>query len=649
MKSRSVVAAGCLAVMVLTGRCNGASAAGKQVEAPLTEQGEALQAKYAERLRALKAEIAAAVPAVDEGKRTAFLAAHAAVEAVPPQPNPNRLKNGPPRYAPSHRLYAVAQSNAWAAAEAILPDVDAFLASDRLDAQLATCALLAHATPRGLAEFAQQGAEQEALIEALIRDEALIRQIMACGGAYEGKYGEALRNYKAIQKASARSRDGFFQRWALASSLEHADRKPPDEGLTAAELGVAPEDLGESPAGKGRTPADVLAELYLNYEQAYLDGKLDPAFDRLSDFDYRFVLSEYSADDVTWMREMLRNYRPDHIVNPDYTWRYCRIVRTDVPYTGGLSGRRPLRPDLHLSKFQDFFLEGGICGPRAFVGKLSTSAFGIPTRGARQTGHAAMSHWTPNGWTTVFGAHWTFNSWRGRCGLDFFLESQARREPEAYLKVLRAEWVGDALGEAKVNPMQYGIGGGLWHALAFYKKLAIVEAARIVALGPTGEELSESNVEAVTNAVAGIEMTEADRTIVFGADGVITIPAGACTSPENTEKIRFMRTIEGDGIQVHYGLGGGRPELLKYTVEAPAAGKYEFTMRVCTVTVDRKLLLRLNRRTLVDIPLPYTRGFWDDTEGLVIDLAQGRNTLMVTAETPNKGVSIRHIKLRPVK
>ena len=29
---------------------------------------------------------------------------------------------------------------------------------------------------------------------------------------------------------------------------------------------------------------------------------------------------------------MMRNYRPDHITNADYKWRYVRIVKCDVPY-----------------------------------------------------------------------------------------------------------------------------------------------------------------------------------------------------------------------------------------------------------------------------------------------------------------------------
>jgi hypothetical protein len=613
----------------------------KWSEAAMSAQGEKLMAKYAAMLDGLKQEISPAVPAVDEQKKTAFLNAHAAVAAVPAPPNPNGLKLAPPRYAPSNKLYAEAQSNAVVAAAPILSDVDAFLSSDKKDARLRKYALIAHAAPRGLALFAQQGKEEESLIDELLGDDRLIKQVMELGGCYQGKYGSAMQIYKAIQKASPRANEGFFQRFALASAMEH-----PDGCITKA----------------GMTAVEVMVEIYLDYEKACLDGLLDPAFGTYSDFNWRFVMYCSTVEDMRWMRTMLRNYRPDHITTPDYKWRYCKIVKTDVPYTSNVG--RPVRPDLNLTRFQDYFLEGGICGPRCFVGKLSTSAFGIPTRGARQTGHAAMSHWTPDGWTVVFGAHWTFNSHRDICGLDFSLEERARNATNEYMKVLRAQWVGSAMGEPKVETRQYGIGGGLWNALAFYKKLEIVEAARIAELELTGSELAESNEPAespnsdwVTGKsvvpeappVPVIKLDEKDKTIAFGEDGVITIPPGAAHSVTNTSKILFMRTINDDGVQVHYRLGGGQPELFKYDVQLPAAGKYELAATVCTLTVDRKFMLRLNRRTIIDIDLPYTKGMWEDTKPVVIELNEGRNSLQFTAPTPNKGFSIKQFKLKPVK
>ena len=127
----------------------------------------------------------------------------------------------------------------------------------------------------------------------------------------------------------------------------------------------------------------------------------------------------------------------------------------------------------------------------------------------------------------------------------------------------------------------------------------------------------------------------------------MTIPVAACKSPKNGEKIRFMKTIGEDAIQVHYCLGGGRPELLNYTINLPKAGKYEFTAHVCTVTVDRQFLLRVNRRTLVDVDIPYTKADWMDTEPVELELKEGRNQILYTHKPPNKGLSIKYFKLKP--
>lgn len=597
-------------------------AAGSRETGPRSDD---LHAQYAEMLEVLRAELSAVAPAIGEEQLAAFLTAHAAVAQVPAMPGAEQMKIAPPRYADSNPPYAEAQSEALLAARKILPQVAEFLEGDSHQVELARCALLQHATPRGLAEFAGRGPVEAELVAQLLADDALVLQIMEMGGAYEGKYGEAMQIYAAIHEASERSRDGFLQRFALGCALEHPDGNVQEEGKTAAELMVA---------------------MYLNYEQAYFDKKLDPAFATYADFEYRFIFPHRSVEDVAWLRETIRNYRPDHIVMDDYKWRYVRIVRTDIPYTSNV--KRPVRPDLGLTRMQDYFLEGGICGPRAFAGKLSTAAFGIPTRGARQTGHAAMSHWTPDGWTVCLGAWWSMNRWRGRCGLDFLLETKARRVPADYIKVLRAQWLGDAFGEEVVHGMNYGVGGGLWNALAFYQKMATVEDAEIAEVEMTGAELAESNSEATAETVVQIEMKDADKTIVIGEDGVITIPAAACSSPKSTEKIRFMKSIDG-GIQVHYNLAGKRPELLRYTVQAPAAGKYELTVKVVTVAINGGFLLRLNRRTMVDLEVPFTRGKWERTQPVTVDLKRGRNSLQFTMKTPNKGLSIKEFTLTPAK
>jgi hypothetical protein len=94
---------------------------------------------------------------------------------------------------------------------------------------------------------------------------------------------------------------------------------------------------------------------------------------------------------------------------------------------------------------------------------------------------------------------------------------------------------------------------------------------------------------------------------------------GSTSSPVSTEKVRYMKSIDG-GIQVHYRLAGNRPELLKDTIQAPRAGKYELTANVVTLAINGAFLLRLNRRWMIDIGVPFTLGKWEPTTPGVIDL-----------------------------
>jgi hypothetical protein len=230
--------------------------------------------------------------------------------------------------------------------------------------------------------------------------------------------------------------------------------------------------------------------------------------------------------------------------------------------------------------------------------------------------------------------------------LKFLLESQASQDPKGFKQVLMCEWLGKALGEDA--PGDYGSSGGFWRLHGFYKRQAIVEDQKIKDIGATGAELAESNVSSKKEKIEQLEIPEKFCKITVAKDGTITIPVAACKSPKSTEKIRFMESIDGNAMQVHYNLAGNRPELLRYTVQAPSAGKYELTANVVTVTVDKSFLLRLNRRTMVDIALPYTRGMWKHTKPVAIELKEGRNTFQFTVKPPNKGLTIKDFTLRPV-
>jgi len=443
-----------------------------------------------------------------------------------------------------------------------------------------------------------------------------------------------MRIHADILKASERARrPGILRRFALGASLELA--VPIVERSRTDMKGMEPKNVDP-------------VKRYLHYEQALLDGELDPAFKTLTAWECRFIPDcEAPEDELAWGREMLRVYRPDHIFTDDYKWRYSKLVKTDVKY----GGKNPSVPELGF--FQDILNMGGVCGRRAFFGRFILKSFGIPTFGMRQRGHAACGHWTPDGWTVNFGAHWTWSWWdrpgHSRSGLDFLLETQARKHPRDFIKALRAEWVAEALGEARRDRRKLGT-GGLWNALALYQKRAIVAEAKPVEVALAGEDIAEANESTKAEKIMSVEITDADRRIAFGKDGTITIPAAACSKPtDNTPKIAFTKSFLG-GMQLHYNRLGKGPEVFEYTFDAPAGGKYALVAMVATVNKKQQLTLKTNRaKEPAEIALPYTVGMWKETEPVEVSLAEGRNVLSFTRNDPNYGVTIREFTLTPAR
>lgn len=615
-----------------------AHAARKNVElTPLTDRGNTLLAKYTKMLDEWKAETKAALPALDEAKKAAFVNARAEWNAIKPP-----AEGAPP--ADGNKYTAAreqAEIKVLTAARVVLADLNGFLASDKLDGTLMKIAIFTHATPHGIAEFAQAGPEQEKIIDDLLANQPLMKQILEAGGANGGSYGQAMQIYAAIQKASERSREvgSIFQRLALGTSL-HTPWKIGSERTGVYGLIHATELKSDQ------------VERYMHYEKAYLDGELDPAFKDMTTWECRFITeSPYSNEELSWCRQMMRTYHPDQIVNPDYKWRYARIVKTDVPYgtpadaEGQLLGRMPELGSIA----QQIIALGGVCGPRAFFGRFALRAFGIPAKQSTQTGHAALSHWTPDGWTICFGGWWSVGWCGPQGGLDLLLETQTREYVDEYFKVLRAQWVGDALDEDDVDLRIYGQGGGFWDSLAFCKKQILVKDAELKALELTGGDLGESDHLTGDEVGKEIEIPEEDRKIVTD-NGVMTIPALACYSPkEPSDRVLFMRSWGNKGSQLHYSRLGSRPELVKYRFEVPKAGEYELTAQLSTVSFKQEIIVRVNREEPVTHAIPYTKGMWAETQPLKLKLEEGKNTISITARAPNRGFSIKSFQLKPVK
>jgi hypothetical protein len=207
----------------------------------------------------LKAEIEKALPQIDEQNKTAFIEACKAAKAAPDKAQE--------KTAPE------------AAAELNLTP---FWRTAKLDAKLVKFVVLNSATPKGLAEFAQQGAEQAAMIEKLLADPELMKQMLVADGAKDNKYGRAMEIYSAIQKASAKPRtvscSGWRWRWLWSTRFRSS------RIILAAKAGAPP-------------TVDPLKR-YLAYEKAYVDGELDPAFKDLTAWDIRFVVDGEEPDET---------------------------------------------------------------------------------------------------------------------------------------------------------------------------------------------------------------------------------------------------------------------------------------------------------------------------------------------------------------
>lgn len=322
------------------------------------------------------------------------------------------------------------------------------------------------------------------------------------------------------------------------------------------------------------------------------------------------------------------------------------LAKSDVPYCSTTHD-----PSLG-TKAQEETALGGVCGRRAFLGRLTTRAFGIPTRRSTQTGHAALNHWTPDGWVICLGAWWSIAYCSPQGGLDFLLDSQAREFEDEYQLVRRAQWFGDAFNEEDVSikHRSYGKGGRFWDSLAFVKNQIIVKNAAVKALELVGGmKLGDSDELLGDETGKEIEIPEQHTAITTADDGTITMPAVACYSPRgSSDRILFLKSWD-DGNQLHYSRLGQQPELFKYRVDLPAEGEYELVADCATVSPNLELLVRVNRDEPAPLAMPYTKGMWETSKPFRVKLTEGRNTISLTARTPNRGVSIKKSHLKPVK
>jgi len=528
------------------------------------------------------------------------------------------------------QVHKKAMAATWKAMDAL--GMSGVLGSDALDGKLSKYMVIKEATPCGLAEFAQQSSENVKLIQQLLANRDLMIQMLVADGSNSGKYGQAMKVYTDIQKASPRAKDGIFQKLALAVSLAHA---VPITQRNAQNVKDVPELVDP-------------VKRYLSYEKWYLDRELDQGFKDLSVWNLAMTVDGSDPDEIyAWGRKMLLNLRPDCIPNDGDTSVYVDAVDKEITYSS--AGVKDDLPEVNF--MQNILANGGICGRRAFFGRFILRAFGVPTTARKQPGHATLAHWHPDGWKTRLGGNWgrgargyysSMNRARSNqygADVNFLASSQAREDATAFMRVKRAQWMGALVGEASKPGLITFSGktrgpakkkGTEIEKLLFWNELALYEQRRIIAGldSERGKSSSTASVAAKEPAATG-EVSVDDQS-------VITIPSAACSSPTESTKtlyhgglvdhIVFVKNKSGDTL-LHLSRYSAETDSFEYTFDAPKAGKYKLTANVVTPKPRQRLLASANGGGDVEIALPYTIGMWDKTAPVEIELKAGKNVL----------------------
>lgn len=416
-------------------------------------------------------------------------------------------------------------------------DIDKLLADDCLDSKLLQFVVLNDGSPRGLADFAYHGNDGAVLIDRMLNDTSLMKEMLLADGPSAlpkgpAQYGSALRIYTEIIGNTDHATWGgsnIFSRLALAIALEHAvpiQRNNPKSAGSDQEIIIDP------------------VKRYLSYELAYINGELDPDFDTLTTWELRFVVDGNEPDYIAvWGRTMLRNYRPDHV----FQRRYARMVNSNIRY-----GSQDVKHDKDdLQQYQNILMNGGVCGRRAFFGRFILRAFGIPTTARPSPGHGALVHWTPQGWVVALGGNWGAG-WTKTVyhhDMDFLQTTKARRIEEAYWAVKKAQLIGDVMREKRV----YGEHDKLNRELGYWNNQSLTIQRGIIEAFPHADLRRNCGIDRQLTIIERVLMSSpsSDSDVTYSNDSkLINVPASIFHNRKQAKGVQVMQSFQ-SGQQIY--------------------------------------------------------------------------------------------------
>jgi hypothetical protein len=416
-----------------------------------------------------------------------------------------------------------------------------------------------------------------------------------------------LEIWNKILLADPDAREGLYLKLAIATA-------------------IAPPGSVNIGAGGAATPEDPVAR-FKHFKVAHQHKGLFPSFDKLTVWEYsKVVHSGATNEDLTWAREMINTWRPDLKINELVVNSTSEVWRRNAPpqfYPAG------------YVNFKNILAGGGKCGPRSSWSQMVCHAFGIPAIGVGQPGHACVAYKTAfpmsepqpgSAWKVGYGRGWQFSKLEGMAGPDFLAGVAERDHAAEFSMVEHLRWLAAALAAPD-------------------KAAAVMEVAhriqRSLAALETDLTASAKAAEAEKELVPETTSAEVPRGPVKVAPGVTRIEAAAFSSMSGVnvydcstggKQVNFQKNIDSSWVD--------------YTLDVSAAGTYSLVLKVAAANVEQIFNIKTGANDPVTVQIPWSKGLWDLTPAVNINLAKGQQTLRISAPY-QRGVAVRHLELKP--
>jgi hypothetical protein len=307
------------------------------------------------------------------------------------------------------------------------------------------------------------------------------------------------------------------------------------------------------------------------------------------------------------------------------------------------------------------------CGPRAWFGRFICKAFGIPTWGVRQPGHAAMTRWTTTGWEVCLGGGMWKSWWNDQGGLDFLLETQARSACTSELRFLqttyRLQWLAQYYYKEKIDEVrrngQYDPNSP-WYTLSMIQRQRLVQersltnTGSILMFSPPQQDGGKNQLDRMlTHQHLSLkdDVARYDDT-----SRAIVVPATTCNSAKNVTSMPCFlggqQLFVSKDAEVEYQITPSWFKECRTGTSDTDTVTFTLTCRVATAhRSEQPIQLLVDGNKTYEIVMPYTMALWNDTDpiNIEIDVTENEKPIVMKFQRPqqNFGFAFKSFQLVP--